>query len=130
MKPADMRGPVGGESGKKRRETRLGLACCVSGRGRERAVGGRKGRAGPAPVGPLGRGERMGGFGACGREGGGKGEVKEYWASGQNRERGRGFCLLFFLSIFLSLFQRHFQNHFKNHFELFLNFNKTTQHNK
>ena len=56
-----------------------------------------------------------------------KGERKVL-ASGPERG-GKGFVFFLFLFSFL-LFQSHFQNRFKNHFELFLNFSKTTQHNK
>ena len=70
MKPADMRGPVGGESGKKRRETRLGLARCVSGRGRERAVGGRKGELGLRLLGHQAEGKEWEGLGPAAARGG------------------------------------------------------------
>jgi hypothetical protein len=47
-------------SGKKSRETRLGPACCVSGRGRERAVGERKGESWAFACCSAGPGRRVG----------------------------------------------------------------------
>jgi len=69
-----------------RREGRHGLGRPAAYRAEEESGlwGKERGRAGPAPVGPPGQGKRMGGFGACG------------WEGGQNRERGRGFCFFSF----------------------------------
>jgi len=71
MKPVDMRGPAGGESGKERKGDQgraqlgpsAGLVCGLGRRGKKRVAGG------------------------C-------------WAAGQNRERGRGFPFLLFFCFY------------------------------
>jgi hypothetical protein len=50
------------------------------------------------------------------------------WHSAWGAERGEVRASVLFFSPFL--FQSLFQIRFKSHFELFLNFSKTTQHNK